>query len=380
MYSPTVDVAKDCIGRRGSQEVEMGLGWLDDAAFVLGTELSLDEVLRDGVRTSVARCWVDGSTVASEGAHTVIAKCFRSKAMAHNSGGFGIVREWAGLATIPGAPRLLAADLDLGVIVMADLGEMTTLADVLSGSDPDTAVEAARAWGRGLGATMRGADVATFRQLIRKADPGTLSAGGPASPRLPGRGATRLAELLDDGVLSPEALTEIGLFAELAGGDDAVLTQADPCPGNIVIPADGGDATFIDFEASSVHHPAVDLAHLQVPWVSCDDSGQVSGAFREAAMAGYLEVGPEVSDDMVALAATAATLQTTELSLGPLRRREASGRFGSGRQRLVSRWRWVADHRGRTPELARMCGRAADLAVQDWDWPGELGTVPCFRG
>ena len=141
---------------------------------------------------------------------------------------------------------------------------------------------------------MRGADVATFRQLIRKADPGTLSSGGPASPRLPGRGATRLAELLDDRVLSAEASAEIGLFAELAGGDDAVLTQADPCPGNIVIPADGGDATFIDFEASSVHHPAVDLAHLQVPWVSCDDSGQVSEVFREAAMAGYREVGPGV--------------------------------------------------------------------------------------
>ncbi|WCC80686.1 phosphotransferase [Cutibacterium equinum] len=356
----------------------MGLGWLDDAAFVLGTELSLDEVLRDGVRTSVARCWVDGSTVASQGAHTVIAKCFHSKAMAHNSGGFGIVREWAGLATIPGAPQMLAADLDLGVIVMADLGEVTTLADVLGGSDPDAAVEAGRAWGRGLGATMRGADVATFRRLVRTADPQTLSAGGPASPRLPGRGASRLADLLDDGVLSEEATAEVGLFAELAGGDDAVLTQADPCPGNIVIPADAPDATFIDFEASSVHHPAVDVAHLQVPWVSCDDSGQVNGTFRDAAMAGYREVGPAVSDDMIALAATAATLQTTELSLEPLQRRDAPGRFGSGRQRLVSRWRWVADHPGRTPQLALMCGRAADLAVQEWGWPSELETVPCF--
>ncbi|MGK2350284.1 phosphotransferase family protein [Cutibacterium sp. V947] len=380
MYSLTVDVANDCIDRRGSQEVEMGLGWLDDAAFVLGTELSLDEVLRDGVRTSVARCWVDGSTVASEGAHTVIAKCFRSKAMAHNSGGFGIVREWAGLATIPEAPRLLAADLDLGVIVMADLAAVRTLGDVLSGSDPDAAMEAGRAWGRGLGATMRHADVATFRQLIRKADPETLSAGGPASPRLSGRGAVRLAELLDDEMLSPEASAEVRLFAELAGGDDAVLTQADPCPGNVVIPADGGDATFIDFEASSVHHPAVDVAHLQVPWVSCDDSGQVNRAFREAALAGYVEIGPEVSDDMVALAATAATLQTTELSVGPLQRREVSGRFGTGRQRLVSRWRWVAEHPGRTPELASLCRRAADLAVQEWGWPGELETVPCFRG
>ncbi|MDO4411747.1 phosphotransferase family protein [Cutibacterium sp.] len=357
----------------------MGLGWIDDAAFVLGTELSFAEVLRDGVRSSVVRCWVDGSTVASRGARTVITKYFRSKAMAHNSGGFGIVREWAGLATIPGAPRLLAADLDLRVIVMADLGQVTTLADVLSGCNPEAAVEAGRAWGRGLGATMRSADAAAFRRLVRKADPRTVTAGGPASPRLPSRGATRLADLMDDGVLSEEASAELGLFVELAGGDEAVLTQADPCPGNIIIPADGSHATFIDFEASSIHHPAVDVAHLQVPWVGCDDSGQVSATFREAAMAGYREAGPEVSTDMIALAAAAATLQTTELSLKPLQRRETSGRFGSGRQRLVSRWRWVADHPGKTPNLARMCGRAADLAVQEWGWPEELETVPCFR-
>lgn len=49
----------------------MGRGWLDDAAFTLGTELSLDKVLREGVRTSVARCWVDGSTTASSGARNV---------------------------------------------------------------------------------------------------------------------------------------------------------------------------------------------------------------------------------------------------------------------------------------------------------------------
>lgn len=30
----------------------MGRGWLDDAAFTLGTELSLDKVLREGVRTT----------------------------------------------------------------------------------------------------------------------------------------------------------------------------------------------------------------------------------------------------------------------------------------------------------------------------------------
>ncbi|MEA5635984.1 MAG: aminoglycoside phosphotransferase family protein, partial [Cutibacterium granulosum] len=40
----------------------MGMGWIDDAAYVLGSELSVAQTLGTGMRTSVARCWVDGST------------------------------------------------------------------------------------------------------------------------------------------------------------------------------------------------------------------------------------------------------------------------------------------------------------------------------
>lgn len=355
----------------------MGLGWLDDAAFALGTELSLAEVLREGVRTSVARCWVDGSTRATDGERTVIAKCFRSRSMAHNSGGLGIVREWAGLATVPGAPTLHAADLDLGIVVMADLGHLTSFAEVLAGDDSNAALAAGAAWGRGLGSVMTASRdrIEDFRELVRRADPNTRTAGGPTSPRLPARGATTLVAALRAGDLAQAVAEEVARLDPPAG-DDEVLTQADPCPGNVLL--EGSGARFLDYEATSVHHPSLDVAHLVVPWVSCDESAAVTDEFRAAAMEGYRRTGPQVEEESVALAATAATLQTTELALAALRRGDRPGRFASGRQRLVSRWRWVADSAATTPTLAELCGRAAHTAVAQWGWPDDLPALPCF--
>ena len=99
----------------------MGMGWIDDAAYVLGSELSVAQTLGTGMRTSVARCWVDGSTTATGGARTVIAKCFHSKAMSHNSGGLGIVREIAGLRSLANAPLCYAAEGSLPARVVPKL-------------------------------------------------------------------------------------------------------------------------------------------------------------------------------------------------------------------------------------------------------------------
>ena len=131
----------------------MGMGWIDDAAYVLGSELSVAQTLGTGMRTSVARCWVDGSTTATGGARTVIAKCFHSKAMSHNSGGLGIVREIAGLRSLENAPLCYAADQDLGVVVMEDVPG-TSLGTILAGNDPSAALAAAEMWGRATATVM----------------------------------------------------------------------------------------------------------------------------------------------------------------------------------------------------------------------------------
>lgn len=274
----------------------MGLGWLDDAAFTLGTELSVDKILHEGVRTSVARCWVDGSTTATAGARTVVAKCFRSTSMSHNSGGLGIVREVAGLGCLPEAPRLYAADLSLGVVVMEDVSGMT-LESILTGNDPSAALIAAQMWGRATSTVMaasmremsdraaRDEVIPAFQDAIRRLDPQTRSAGGPASPRLPGRGLEKMCAALETEV--PDD-AELDLFESLRGAEGTeVVTQADLCPGNVLVTED--HARFVDYEATSIHHPAVDVVNLVMPWSSCDGLVGVPAEFLDAVHEGFLD-------------------------------------------------------------------------------------------
>ncbi|WP_130865179.1 phosphotransferase [Acidipropionibacterium timonense] len=355
----------------------MGLGWVDDAALVLGTELSVAQVLSEGVRTVVARCWVDGSTTATDGARTVVAKCFRSKAMAHNSGGFGIVREVCGLGTIPGAPHLYAADLDLGVVVMEDVAGVP-LASLLSGADAEATLSAGAQWGLATARVMASSvdAVPSFREAVRRADPDSRSAGGPASPQLPRRGLERLCRALEIEV-PDDAMVELAAVDLLNGGEDAVVTQADPCPGNVLIGSRG--ARFVDFEATSVHHPAIDVVNLLMPWSTCDGMVGVPAEFLDAVRDGFIGGHPRAAgwlaaDSMIGLAGTAAALQLTELSLEPLRRRGDV----AGRARMVHRWRWARAHADLTDTIGSLCGRMVDLAVDGWGWPSRPDLAPCF--
>ena len=128
----------------GERAIENAHAWLAEErrGDTSVAELSVAQTLGTGMRTSVARCWVDGSTTATGGARTVIAKCFHSKAMSHNSGGLGIVREIAGLRSLANAPLCYAADQDLGVVVMEDVPG-TSLGTILAGNDPSAALAAA---------------------------------------------------------------------------------------------------------------------------------------------------------------------------------------------------------------------------------------------
>ncbi|WP_027588323.1 hypothetical protein [Acidipropionibacterium thoenii] len=369
----------------------MGVGWVDDAAFALGTELSVNRVLREGIRTTVARCWVDGPTTATGGDRTVVAKCFRSRAMAHNSGGFGAVREWAGLAAIPGAPGLLAADLDAGVVVMEDLGSGPSLADLLAGSDASAALAAAWAWGRDSARALAASRTAVgrFTELVRQADPGSRSAGGPASPRLPERGQARLCEALRIPAAGVAASgQEVQTLAELAGVEGRrVCSQADPAPDNLMIGADGR-VRAIDYEAASYHHIAVDLLNLMTPWPASGLLAATPGEFQQAVIAGFAGAHDGLADllddpdldRMTGLAAMSVALQMTELTLEPLLRREDPGRFSGGRARLVSLWRSAADQSAAaTPVLAGLCEQAAETAVSAWGWDQALPGYPCFQ-
>ncbi|MCI1749028.1 MAG: aminoglycoside phosphotransferase family protein [Acidipropionibacterium sp.] len=295
------------------------------------------------------------------------------------------------------------------MVVMADLGSGPSLADLLAGSDGDAALEAASMWGRDSARLLTASRdaVPRFCELVRQADPGSRSAGGPASPRLPARGlATLCARLgVSDGV-AEQATAEVALLGELAGRDGSrVCSQADPAPDNLLVASDpvrnsivgggaaaGGDDSAqaiiaIDYEAASYHHIAVDLLGLMVPWPASGLLAATPGEFQEAVISGFgsahegladLLDDPDL-DRMTGLAAMSVALQMTELTLEPLIRREDVGRFSGGRSRLVTLWRAAADHTAAvTPTLSRLCNQAAETAVGAWEWPGSLPMYPCF--
>ena len=66
-----------------------------------------------------------------------------------------------------------------------------------------------------------------------------------------------------------------------------VVTQADPCPGNVLVTED--HARFVDYEATSIHHPAVDVVNLVMPWSSCDGLVGVPAEFLDAVREGFLD-------------------------------------------------------------------------------------------
>lgn len=175
---------------------------------------------------------------------------------------------------------------------------------------------------------------------------------------------------------------ELDLFESLRGAEGTeVVTQADPCPGNVLVTED--HARFVDYEATSIHHPAVDVVNLVMPWSSCDGLVGVPAEFLDAVREGFLDgsryAGSWLADEpMIGLAGTAATLQLTELSLDSLRRHHPNQRGDMARRAMVHRWTWAATHGVLTPIIADLCGRMAHRAVQDWGWSKHLTVANCF--
>ena len=103
---------------------------------------------------------------------------------------------------------------------------------------------------------------------------------------------------------------ELDLFESLRGAEGTeVVTQADPCPGNVLVTED--HARFVDYEATSIHHPAVDVVNLVMPWSSCDGLVGVPAEFLDAVREGFLDgsryAGSWLADEpMIGLAGTAA--------------------------------------------------------------------------
>jgi hypothetical protein len=224
---------------------------------------------------------------------TVIVKSFRQA-------GEGWVRESAALSILPAnapAPRLLREGAEPPVIVLADAGRGSSLADALLGDDAADAADAVARWAEALAGLHRSSRElrSAFRQALNTRAGDLPVAENPMSAELSDASRAVDERCASLGVAtSAAALDELrGLGHRLGTDGAAALTPADACPDNNV--RVGDHMVLLDFEGAEWRHVAWDLAYLRVPWPTCWCSWRVPDAVADAALERYRSVvSPEL--------------------------------------------------------------------------------------
>jgi hypothetical protein len=348
------------------------------AADLLGTELSEPVDLGGSRRSTVLRCRTadGGSVIVKAYADEPVAlQCFTAEA--------------AGLSLGLAGPAVLGVSTEVPLLVMADLGEAPTLADVLLGSDPKAAEQGLLAWARGLGRL--GA-----ASVHRRAELGQLQArydkGLPSWEDEPwiARNADELLGLLDTAGVVPPA----GLGAELAaigtaGGETyPAFTPGDTCPDNNLLTPEG--LRLLDFEAACYQSVFLTAAYCRMPFSTCwcvlELPAGIALAAEEVYRAEVLAVYPALAEDAVWRAGMrqATAVWAVDATVRMLPRTGEDGPMHRTRRPVATR-RQVLRHRWETaaglaefPALAETARRLLREIAGGWD-VAPLPPYPAFR-
>ncbi|MHA7134374.1 hypothetical protein [Oerskovia turbata] len=311
--------------------------------------------------------------------------------------GLPFEHEVAGLLTLDRTPALLAVDEAHRLLVMSDVGDGPTLADLLLGDDRDAAWRGARDWAAALGA-LAGASARhvdrfsaelAARGVVRGWD---LDADARAGVRRLVAALPTPTDLARDPLDATLAFLreDLDALASLrAPGGPAVVSPGDTCPDNAVRTPAGW--VFLDLEDTSVHHPALDAAYTLMPFSTCwcvfdpppGLTDELLAAFT-AGLGGRLPgavVEPAWTRDVHLACAGWILAMTGWLLDGAIEDRPRvgpEGRSPSYRQLVLSRWRWGAERlREATPAVAAVLSDAVAWAEREWG-PAPSGGYPAF--
>jgi hypothetical protein len=359
--------------------------WAPPAPALHGLRLVDPVDLGGSARSRVFRCAVELATEQRSGADDQLPSTVVVKHFVSDDGAF--VRESTGLELCPRTPRLLAHDQDHHLLVMSDLGDLPTLADLLLGDDRDAAWDGARTWARALGrATGASRDrVAEARHLLADADPWDADADLRS-------GVDRLLEVTTATGARDAIAAELASTRHLrTPGPAAILSPTDTCPDNALLGPDGW--WFLDLEGTDVEHAAFAASYALLPFATCwcvfdPPPGLTDTLFAEFS-GGLAEEAPDIVADTgwelavrqasaVYLVLVTGWLWNSTLqgrpSVGP------EGRSPSYRQLMVSRWRWGAlNLRDDFPALASAMADAAAWALEAWGLDVEPTGYRAFR-
>jgi hypothetical protein len=364
-------------------------GIVDAASVLLGRPLTEPVELSEGqgrAEAAVLRC--RDVTARS----TVVLKTYPPTA----EGASCFAAEAAGLEVANGtgdAPVFLGADARHQLVVMSDLGDGRSLADVLLTGSAAQARTALLDWSAACGrlsvvtnAHRSAFDALTARYLAGRPDERHLAG-------LPGRVLAAPENAAKVGVPAPEGLAgELAEVAAAAAADwYAVFSPGDICPDNNLVTSAG--VKFVDFEEAGFHPVFLDAAYITMPFSTCwcvfrfppELSAGAEAAYREEVSA----VWPDLADDAVwqpgmRRAVAAWTLSSTSWLL---RRSLAAdvpmnSEQPSPHTRQLMRYRWQSllrelEPAGDLPAVAALV-RSLLAATAGWQAP-ELPLYPAFR-
>jgi hypothetical protein len=357
----------------------------------LGRQLTDPVRLAGSDRSVVLRC--RSSSRPGQHAGSVVLKRYP----ADSEGVASFAAEAAGLEFAAGtgaAPDLLAVDPAERLIVMTDLGDAPSLADLLLGPSADEAREWLLSWALACGelAVSTVGRRPEFDALLAKYGASPASGVRFWLPR-------RIGEI-------PDLLTSLSFAVPDRLGDDLdqviaelltpgqfeVFSPGDICPDNNLLTAAG--VRFIDFESAGFHSVFLDAAYLRMPFSTCwcvfalpaDLAGGAEIEYRKL----VTSVLPELAEDGlwsrgVRLATAAWTLHAMTYLLDRSVEGDASinpdaSQAPTKRQLVRYRWRALADELGRAAELPALRALLDQLLAKTdlWQVP-ELPLYPAFR-
>ena len=228
-------------------------------------EIRSVRILSAGMRSVVLR--------ANGPSSSVILKYFRRRDSAHNSGGFGYLREKHGLPALngllPGSYcALLFADDNARLLCLEDI-DGAPLVQPSSGDGPRWTADALAGWCdfwvEILNACQRPTPdaVRQFTQGIAHADPQAGHPGALPSPRLAERGLRRWAAasgITEDSPAYALLLDQLGQVTN-PPPDQTVFSAGDFSPHNLLLYPQG-KIRGIDAEGACVHHRLLPVAEL----------------------------------------------------------------------------------------------------------------------
>ncbi|MGD8150067.1 hypothetical protein [Ornithinimicrobium sp. Y1694] len=304
----------------------------------------------------------------------------------------GFRRERTGLAYLPGAPELLAVDEARELLVLEDLGDHPTLADLLLGSESREARNAALRWAAALGRTLL--PLGALPEEARASLGDAVAEDRRMRREFPRSGLARLIEVTGSRH-GNAAVSEIHDAVEALERDvdRHVLGPGDTCPDNAVLTDSG--VRFLDLEGAGFRHAAFEAAYAAEPFSTCwcvftppaGLTGAMLAAFTEGAEQRLPGLGADPRWPAQVRAAVAAWVLSGTLWLmdGALDDRVMApvGRSGPRfRALLVARWRWVVrECSAQLPDVAAVCEDALRWAARSWSASDlVLPGYPAFRG